>query len=193
MKHYLSADELKDCYPEDSLPYLPILTLSISVFLSFIYALITLSFLYHYLRTHSRLRVVFTALEQRDELAAIEQQMQFANYLQEQLLNHLDQDRGDPSMVPLNSPELRRIKLEKAPSAKPGKPLLDKSNNTTAPTESSTDVCSICCDEVQPKALVRRMPECRHMFHQKCIDSWLKMKPTCPNCNRKTREVMQFN
>jgi hypothetical protein len=84
-------------------------------------------------------------------------------------------------MRPLSDKELKKIKIEKAKAAK--KNLEGKIEN---------EICSICCDEIAPKTYVRRMPECKHMFHQKCIDNWLKMKPTCPNCNRKTREVIRF-
>ena len=95
--------------------------------------------------------------------------------LNENLLNQLDLDRMDPSMRPLNESELRHIKLEKASDKK------------------EKEICSICCDEIVAKARIRRMPECRHSFHQKCIDNWLKMKPICPNCNRKTRDLISFN
>ena len=85
-------------------------------------------------------------------------------------------------MQPLSQQELRKIKLEKAPKKKP--------MGENPYIEEPSLVCSICCDDIAAKSSVRRMPECRHMFHQKCIDNWLKMKPTCPNCNRKTRELI---
>lgn len=81
-------------------------------------------------------------------------------------------------MLPFTDRELRKIKLEKA---------------KTKMGDAENEVCSICCDEVLPKTLIRRMPECKHMFHQRCIDNWLKMKPICPNCNRKTREIIKFD
>jgi Ring finger domain len=93
-------------------------------------------------------------------------------------------------MRPLSEQELRKIKLEKAPVAPKKKPK--QGENPYLTEGNGNEICSICCDEIAPKALVRRMPECKHMFHQKCIDNWLKMKPTCPNCNRKTRELIKF-
>ena len=55
-------------------------------------------------------------------------------------------------MAPLNDNDLRKLKLEKS-KAKLG---VDGVEN---------EVCSICCDDMLPKTLVRRMPECKHMFH----------------------------
>ena len=72
--------------------------------------------------------------------------------LQENLLSQIDHDRGDPVMRPFTDIELRKIKLEKSKAARTG---------------VENEVCSICCDEVAPKTMVRRMPECNHMFHQK--------------------------
>ncbi|CDW87831.1 e3 ubiquitin-protein ligase atl23-like [Stylonychia lemnae] len=99
------------------------------------------------------------------------------NFLNENLLNNLDQDRMDPSMRPLNDRDLKKIKLHRA----------------SITEQKENEICSICCDEIQNKQKIRKMPECKHGFHQNCIDNWLKMKPTCPNCNRKTRDILQFN
>ncbi|XP_023767891.1 RING-H2 finger protein ATL70-like [Lactuca sativa] len=42
--------------------------------------------------------------------------------------------------------------------------------------------CSICLADYEPAEVVRVLPECRHFFHVKCIDMWLKTHPTCPVC-----------
>ena len=71
-----------------------------------------------------------------------------ANFLHENLIA-AGVAEGDSMMRPLSESELRKIKLEK----------------TSGKTPSEPNVCSICCDEIPPKTLVRRMPECKHMFH----------------------------
>ncbi|XP_020234803.1 RING-H2 finger protein ATL67 [Cajanus cajan] len=48
-----------------------------------------------------------------------------------------------------------------------------RSNNTT---------CSICLCEYKDSEMLRMMPECRHFFHQCCLDSWLKLNGSCPVC-----------
>ena len=41
--------------------------------------------------------------------------------------------------------------------------------------------CAICCCGYSPGDAVRLLP-CKHHFHQKCIDSWLRMSTRCPMC-----------
>lgn len=41
--------------------------------------------------------------------------------------------------------------------------------------------CSICQEEYKIKEFKREL-ECKHMFHKKCVDKWLKTHLTCPFC-----------
>lgn len=47
---------------------------------------------------------------------------------------------------------------------------------------ATNSVCSICLADYKPRHVVRLLPECNHLFHVKCIDTWLKVHPTCPMC-----------
>ena len=42
------------------------------------------------------------------------------------------------------------------------------------------DICAICMDELNNDNYVKL--QCTHEFHKHCIDSWFKIKLTCPNC-----------
>ncbi|KAI3520328.1 hypothetical protein L1887_09676 [Cichorium endivia] len=42
--------------------------------------------------------------------------------------------------------------------------------------------CSICLADYKPTDVIRLLPKCGHFFHRKCIDTWLKVHPTCPVC-----------
>lgn len=42
--------------------------------------------------------------------------------------------------------------------------------------------CAICLGEFEEKETVKVIPHCKHVFHQDCIDMWLKMHVTCPVC-----------
>ncbi|KAI5304956.1 hypothetical protein KEM56_005620 [Ascosphaera pollenicola] len=43
--------------------------------------------------------------------------------------------------------------------------------------------CLVCLSEYEPGEEIRRLPKCKHMFHQPCIDQWLTTgRNTCPMC-----------
>lgn len=47
--------------------------------------------------------------------------------------------------------------------------------------------CTICIADFKEGDLIRKLG-CKHYFHQECIDKWLKMRPTCPNCKGSARD-----
>ncbi|MED6146974.1 hypothetical protein PIB30_039749 [Stylosanthes scabra] len=42
--------------------------------------------------------------------------------------------------------------------------------------------CPICLGEFEKGDKIRMLPECRHGFHVRCIDTWLVSHSSCPNC-----------
>ncbi|XP_064958455.1 RING-H2 finger protein ATL70-like [Musa acuminata AAA Group] len=42
--------------------------------------------------------------------------------------------------------------------------------------------CSICLSDYKDADVLRALPECGHLFHVKCVDPWLRLRPTCPLC-----------
>ncbi|WOL13251.1 putative E3 ubiquitin-protein ligase RHA1A [Canna indica] len=43
--------------------------------------------------------------------------------------------------------------------------------------------CAVCLYEFEPADEVRRMSNCRHVFHRLCVDRWLEHgQSTCPLC-----------
>ncbi|KAL3078138.1 hypothetical protein niasHT_033113 [Heterodera trifolii] len=41
--------------------------------------------------------------------------------------------------------------------------------------------CAICLDPIENGTMVKPLP-CKHIFHNKCIYSWIKKHITCPMC-----------
>ncbi|XP_073042129.1 RING-H2 finger protein ATL70-like [Primulina eburnea] len=48
--------------------------------------------------------------------------------------------------------------------------------------DSTVSCCSICLADYKNTDMLRRLPECGHLFHLKCVDPWLRHHPTCPVC-----------
>ncbi|XP_051207549.1 RING-H2 finger protein ATL32-like [Lolium perenne] len=44
------------------------------------------------------------------------------------------------------------------------------------------DECSVCLAEITPREVVKQLPACTHLFHDRCIDKWLWSHRTCPVC-----------
>ncbi|KAL5537669.1 hypothetical protein UlMin_043994 [Ulmus minor] len=42
--------------------------------------------------------------------------------------------------------------------------------------------CSVCLADYKDGEVLRVLLDCGHVFHLKCVDSWLRLHPTCPIC-----------
>lgn len=49
-------------------------------------------------------------------------------------------------------------------------------------TYSTASCCSICLADYKGNDTLRLLPDCKHLFHLKCVDPWLRLHPTCPVC-----------
>jgi hypothetical protein len=45
-----------------------------------------------------------------------------------------------------------------------------------------SEQCFICMDNYKELELKRTLPNCKHCFHKKCIDKWIKKNASCPVC-----------
>ncbi|GJN38555.1 hypothetical protein PR202_gb27610 [Eleusine coracana subsp. coracana] len=48
--------------------------------------------------------------------------------------------------------------------------------------KGGADDCSVCLGELQLGEAVKQLPACAHLFHDMCIDAWLRSHVTCPVC-----------
>ncbi|CAL4952336.1 unnamed protein product [Urochloa decumbens] len=42
--------------------------------------------------------------------------------------------------------------------------------------------CAVCLGGVEEGETARALPCCTHAFHARCVDAWLRLRPTCPVC-----------
>ncbi|KVI00038.1 RING-H2 finger protein ATL70-like [Cynara cardunculus var. scolymus] len=61
-------------------------------------------------------------------------------------------------------------------------PVVVYSDVKTKRKDSGSSCCSICLADYKGRDLLRQLPDCGHLFHVKCVDPWLRLNPTCPNC-----------
>ncbi|KAI4351220.1 hypothetical protein L6164_005598 [Bauhinia variegata] len=48
--------------------------------------------------------------------------------------------------------------------------------------DSVSSCCSICLVDFTEVDELRMLPDCGHLYHLNCVDSWLKLHATCPIC-----------
>lgn len=52
-------------------------------------------------------------------------------------------------------------------------------------TNEDKGICAICLTDIFTKRVqicYKRTLECNHTFHKKCIDMWLRINRSCPEC-----------
>ncbi|KAL8210588.1 hypothetical protein R6Q57_005025 [Mikania cordata] len=62
--------------------------------------------------------------------------------------------------------------------------MFRKEDDTATKVNAVGSGCNICLSDYKPADVIRLLPECGHFFHVKCVDTWMKVSPTCPVCRR---------
>ena len=104
---------------------------------------------------------------------------------------HLGQTLGDLAGVVINvgdeeAPDMDLLMqiFEENPNDFLGETMDQSHVDRNAPPETEADkedMCPICYETISLQETVRRL-KCDHVYHKKCIDSWLRRKFTCPMC-----------
>ncbi|XP_054780240.1 RING-H2 finger protein ATL70-like [Prosopis cineraria] len=62
-------------------------------------------------------------------------------------------------------------------------------NPFSSASSSCSSCCSICFMDYKETDKLRLLPNCGHLYHLHCVDSWLKLNPTCPLCRTSSSVV----
>ncbi|KAF8094744.1 hypothetical protein N665_0354s0033 [Sinapis alba] len=77
--------------------------------------------------------------------------------------------------------------------SQPPKRGLDKLVIASLPTfvvngdDVSPTECAVCLSLFEEKDTARMLPNCKHMFHVTCVDTWLTSCSTCPICRTEVK------
>ncbi|KAI3444859.1 hypothetical protein Pfo_001524, partial [Paulownia fortunei] len=57
----------------------------------------------------------------------------------------------------------------------------------------TSQYCAICLNDICGGDSYRKLPECGHCFHSKCIDVWFQSHSTCPLCRVQVPQIISLN
>ena len=69
--------------------------------------------------------------------------------------------------------------------------FLDQMPSTVVDQYEKIQECVICMVDFEVGETVRYLP-CAHMFHKKCVDTWLMRSLTCPTCMEELTEIKEY-
>ncbi|EES00069.1 hypothetical protein BDA96_03G022900 [Sorghum bicolor] len=61
------------------------------------------------------------------------------------------------------------------------------SRGAGAAAAATATECAVCLGAVEEGETARSLPGCAHAFHARCVDAWLRLRPTCPVCRATCR------
>ncbi|CAO2205174.1 unnamed protein product [Urochloa humidicola] len=114
------------------------------------------------------------------ELAALAAFVVLLRYAAVRYANHLlatlcvDDDDGDDSL--LHAGGLDAAAIARLPCFV-----------SAGATAAAAAECAVCLGGVEEGETARALPCCTHAFHARCVDAWLRLRPTCPVCRATCR------
>lgn len=102
----------------------------------------------------------------------------FVNLLQSML---------DPNLSPISQDEDHIINDLQPVVIRPTQTQIEN-GSTIVELTSGHNVCAICQENMSPTQTIRRLNQCRHMFHNTCIMTAFNTSPRCPNCRNDIRD-----
>lgn len=96
---------------------------------------------------------------------------------QRRLLRDANTDGNDPSLH-FQSRGLDSFSIQMMPVTQFNK----KSESDKEKQGDKSSECAICLGEYEDDEWVKTIPNCFHVFHESCIDTWFQTHSSCPLC-----------
>lgn len=107
----------------------------------------------------------------------------------EALLN-LAERLGDAKPRGLTRPDIDRLPCYRFNAELRRASLLDGCDSLAGSAVSFQTSCVVCLGDFESRQLLRALP-CKHEFHARCVDKWLKVNRTCPLCRADTLDSLK--
>ncbi|XP_071708129.1 RING-H2 finger protein ATL70-like [Rutidosis leptorrhynchoides] len=95
----------------------------------------------------------------------------------------MDEDSSDRHLLRFSLGGLHDDVLVTFPTFLYSEVTMTQKAHTATDAQYGSD-CAICLVNYKSTDVVRVLPECKHLFHVSCVDTWLKTHPTCPVCRK---------
>lgn len=84
---------------------------------------------------------------------------------------------------------------ESSPSSKELNELIGNSRRVVHEHHYHDQSCTVCRSSYKQNEFIRTLPLCKHVFHKRCVDPWIKrnQSPTCPICRANILPSVQTN
>ncbi|KAB2625993.1 RING-H2 finger protein ATL56-like [Pyrus ussuriensis x Pyrus communis] len=66
-------------------------------------------------------------------------------------------------------------------------PQSQSSSSSSSSSPSPQTDCVVCLDSFREGQWCRKLPACDHVFHRRCLDTWLVKVSACPICRTRVR------
>lgn len=69
--------------------------------------------------------------------------------------------------------------------------IIEEKTQEEADGVSVAEDCVVCLSGLEENEMAKMLPNCKHLFHVGCIDTWLASNMTCPLCRATVEPLLE--
>jgi hypothetical protein len=93
-------------------------------------------------------------------------------------MNNSDMNNSDMNNSDMNNSDMNNSEMNNSNMNNSEMNNSDMNNSDM----NNLEPCSICYEDIEENK--KKILICNHIFHKKCINDWMKIKPICPYCRK---------